>query len=109
MNSNNIINTNNEVFYIYIAVSILGLMANDLEYKNKKNKTIKFIRISTAIALLIVYIYFISESYKKYKKTNNLKRLLLFISSILFFIGGLINLYVEVKYNDDDTEEGIEI
>lgn len=109
MNSNNIINTSNEIFYIYIAVSILGLMANDFEEKKKNKKTIKFIRISTAIALLIVYIYFLSESFKKYKKQNNFKRLLLFISSILFFIGGLINLYVEIKYNDEDEEEAIEI
>ena len=111
MNNNTIIDTENEIFYIYIAISILGLISNDLEKKNKeKYRSLnKFISIANAIALFIVYIYFFTESYKKYKKKPSKKRLLLFISSILFLIAGLINLYVEIKYKSDSDEEAVEI
>ena len=111
MNNNTLINVENEIFYIYIAISILGLISNDLEKKNKElnYKKIKFISIVNAIALLIVYIYFISQSYKKYKQKKNKKRTLLFISTILFLIAGIINLYVELKYKTDEDDEGIEI
>ena len=109
MNNNTIIDTENEIFYIYIAISILGLISNDLEKKNKeKYRTLnKFISITNAIALIIVYIYFFTQSYKKYKRKPSLKRLLLFISSILFLIAGLINLYVEIKYRSDSDEDEI--
>ena len=111
MNNNTLINVENEIFYIYIAISILGLISNDLEKKNKKNnyKKIKIISIVNAIALLIVYIYFISQSYKKYKQKNTKKRTLLFISTILFLIAGIINLYVELKYKTDDDHDCIEL
>lgn len=111
MNNNTIIDTENEIFYIYIAISILGLISNDLEKKNKeKYRSLnKFISISNTIALFIIYIYFFTQSYKKYKKKPSLKRLLLFISSILFLIAGLINLYIEIKYRSDSDEEGLEI
>lgn len=111
MNNNTIIDTENEIFYIYIAISILGLISNDLEKKDKEKYRglNKFISIANAIALFIVYIYFFTESYKKYKKKPNKKRLLLFISSLLFLIAGLINLYVEIKYKSDSDEEAVEI
>ena len=111
MNNSSLINTENEVFYIYIAISILGLISNDLELKDKEKNhdTIKFISISSAIALLIVYLYFLYISYKKYKKQNNTRHTLILISSILFFIAGIINLYVELKYQTDNEEDGLEI
>ena len=111
MNNNTLLNVENEIFYIYIAISILGLISNDLEKKNKQGnfKTIKFISIVNAIVLIIVYIYFITQAYKRYKEKHTKKRTLLFISTILFLIAGLINLYVELKYQTDDDEEGLEI
>ena len=100
----------NNLIYLNLNV-IISLISNDLEKKNKKNnyKKIKFISIVNAIALLIVYIYFISQSYKKYKHKNTKKRTLLFISTILVLIAGIINLYVELKYKTDEDDEGIEI
>lgn len=111
MNTNTIIDTENEIFYIYIAISILGLISNDLEKKNKeKYRSLnKFISISNTIALIIIYIYFLQLSYKKYKRKKSTKTLLLFISSILFLTAGLINLYVEIKYRTEDDEDGLEI
>ena len=111
MNNSSLINTENEVFYIYIAISILGLISNDLELKDKEknNDTIKFISISSAIALLIIYLYFLYISYKKYKKQNNTRHTLILISSLLFFIAGIINLYVELKYQTDNEEDSFEI
>ena len=111
MNNNNLINTENEIFYIYIAISILGLISNDLEKKNKKKfkSTIKFISITNAIVLFIIYIYFIINAYKSYKKKKNTKRILLLISTTLFLIAGLINLYVELRYMNDDEEDALEI
>ena len=111
MNNNNLINTENEIFYIYIAISILGLISNDLEKKNKSKfkSTIKFISITNAIVLFIIYIYFIINAYKSYKKKKNTKRILLLISTTLFLIAGLINLYVELRNMKDDEEDALEI
>ena len=111
MNNNNLINTENEIFYIYIAISILGLISNDLEKKNKEKykPRIKFISITNAIVLFIIYIYFFQNAYKTYKKKKNTKRILLLISTTLFLIAGLINLYVEIKYKNDADEDILEI
>lgn len=111
MNNNNLINTENEIFYIYIAISILGLISNNLEDKNKSKfkSTIKFISITNAIVLFIIYIYFFQNAYKSYKKKKNTKRILLLISTTLFLIAGLINLYVELRYMNDDEEDALEI
>ena len=111
MNNNNLINTENEIFYIYIAISILGLISNDLEKKNKEKykQRIKFISITNAIVLFIIYIYFFQNAYKTYKKKKNIKRILLLISTTLFLIAGLINLYVEIKYKNDADEDILEI
>ena len=111
MNNNNLINTENEIFYIYIAISILGLISNNLEDKNKSKfkSTIKFISITNAIVLFIIYIYCFQNAYKSYKKKKNTKRILLLISTTLFLIAGLINLYVELRYMNDDEEDALEI
>ncbi len=105
-----------EIIWItYIGIIILSFYSNNLERKYFINNDIKSkdkyqkIMILIFSILIIVYLYFLKDSYDSLKKiyVNDKKyklNLLSFISSLLIFISGCIFLYIAFNDNDLDVE-----
>ena len=105
----------NFIWVIYIGIIILSWYANSLEKKyfiyNDCGSKDKYRRVMIFIfsILVLVYFYFLKDSYKDFKnisckdscKKQNLITLS-FISSLLIFISGLIFLYI--AYMDQELE-----
>lgn len=105
------------IWVIYIGIIALSYYSNYLERKyyvyddlNSKNKY-RNIMILIFSVLIIVYFYFLSDSYKSIKNlddcdTEKKKRLvyLSFLASLLIFISGLIFLYIAVSDTDLSVE-----
>lgn len=105
----------NFIWVIYIGIIILSWYANSLEkkyfvfkdlYSKEKYRKIMILIFSI---LIIVYFYFLKDSYNDFKnlssKDNCDKQNLVFLSflaSLLIFISGLIFLYI--AYKDEDLE-----
>ena len=105
------------IWIIFIFVSIAAIVSDYFEKdwlltKNKKNyQTYKNINVTLLTISFIVYLYFVLLSYKKYKQTRHNKSIKeLFFSEVnlfaasLFLIGGLLNIYTEVKSNVGDAD-----
>ena len=105
------------IWVIYIGIIALSYYSNYLEKKyyvyNDLNSKDKYRSIMILIfsILIIVYYYFLSDSYKSIKNlddcdTEKKKRLvyLSFLASLLIFISGLIFLYIAVSDTDLSVE-----
>lgn len=106
------------IWCIYLGIILLSWRANNLERKyfifndlKSKEKYRKIIILIFSI-LVIIYLYFLTTSYKDFKNIKNndsvkKKNLLFlsFISSLLIVISGLILLYIAIV----DEEVQIEI
>lgn len=107
----------NFIWIIYIGIIILSWYANSLEKKffifNDLCSKDKYRRVMIFIfsILIVVYFYFLKDSYKDFKnisnKDNCQKQNLIFLSflgSLLIFISGLIFLYIAYKDKEIDVE-----
>ena len=105
------------IWVIYIGIIALSFYSNHLErnYYLKKDhhskKLYSEINILIFSIALIVYIYFLKDSYDSFKNLNpnessKKKKLttLSFAASLFFVIGGAIILYVALNNNDLDVE-----
>lgn len=105
------------IWVIYIGIIVLSYYSNYLERKyyvdndiDSKNKYRKIIVIIFSI-LIIVYFYFLVDSYNSVRDLNvndneKKKRLiyLSFLASLLIFISGLIFLYIAISDTDLNVE-----
>ena len=101
------------IWLIYIFIIFMSWYSNNLERKyfiyNDIDSKEKYRKIMIFIfsILIVVYFYFLKDSYKDvkelniftYDKTINLKYLS-FIGSLFIFISGIIFLYIAI--NDED-------
>lgn len=103
------------IWIIYIGIIILSWYANSLEKKyfiyNDSCSKDKYRKVMIFIfsILLIVYFYFLRDSYKDFKNISNKDSskkqnlvFLSFIASLFIFISGLIFLYI--AYMDQELE-----
>lgn len=105
------------IWVIYIGIIALSYYSNYLERKyyinndiDSKNKYRKIIIVIFSI-LIIVYFYFLVDSYNSVRDLNRFdtekkKRLiyLSFLASLLIFISGLIFLYIAISDTDLNVE-----
>lgn len=105
------------IWFVYIGIIILSWYSNSLERKYfifndqiSKEKYRKIIIIIFSI-LVIVYFYFLSDSYKSLKSLNQFDSkkkqdlvYLSFIASLLIAISGLIFLYIALEDEDLNVE-----
>ena len=107
----------NYIWVLYIGIIILSWYSNykEKEYilnKNEDSKRIyRNILIFIFVILVIVYSYFVIDSYKSLQSlkpydTEQKKYLtyLSFIASILILIAGIIFLFIAIKDENIDTE-----
>lgn len=109
--------TENFIWVIYIGIILLSwysnslekryFIYNDLQSKEKYRKIIIFI----FSILLIIYFYFLKDSYKDIKNIkpydSEKKQQLItlsFVGSLLITISGLIFLYIAIKDEDINVE-----
>ena len=103
------------IWIIYIGIIFFSLYSNTLErkyfiYNDKKSKnTYRNITIGIFTILVIVYFYFLVDSYNDVKSLNikdSYKKKYLtklsFAGSLLIFISGIIFLYI--AYNDENID-----
>lgn len=105
------------IWLIYIFIIFLSWYSNNLERKyfiyNDLNSKEKYRKIMVFIfsILIIVYLYFLKDSYDDIRdlniyakdKSTNLKYLS-FIGSLFIFISGLIFLYIAIEDEDLNVE-----
>lgn len=105
------------IWFVYIGIIILSWYSNSLERKYfifndqiSKEKYRKIIIIIFSI-LVIVYFYFLSDSYKSLKSLNQFDSkkkqdlvYLSFIASLLIAISGLIFLYIALEDEELNVE-----
>ncbi|MBE6139854.1 MAG: hypothetical protein E7174_05115 [Firmicutes bacterium] len=105
------------IWFIYIFIILLSWYSNNLERKyyiyndlESKSKYRKIIIFIFSI-LIIVYLYFLKDSYDDLQNLNsydsNKKKNLIFLSfiaSLLIFISGFIFLYIAVEDEDLNVE-----
>ena len=105
------------IWVIYIGIIALSYYSNYLERRffvyNDLNSKSRYRGIMILIfsILIVVYFYFLKDSYSSFKNlddcdTEKKKRLvyLSFLASLLIFISGLIFLYIAVSDNDLNVE-----
>ena len=111
------INIENMIWVLYIGIIILSYYSNYLEKKYFINKDIKSkneyrkIIIIIFSILVIVYFYFLNDSYQGIKglNINDSKKkkdlvYLSFIASLLIFISGIIFLYIAIEDEELNVE-----
>ena len=110
------IKINDFIFIIYIVLSITAIICNNIEEKNIKNgegdtKIISSIRTAIVIVGILIYIYFTYTSYQNVKNSNkntNVKDTkannYVLLSSILFLIGSIIILYVNLLNTNEKID-----
>lgn len=107
------LNIEDFIWLIYIGIIFMSWISNHLErdyfINNNEISKEKYRKIMIIIfsILLIVYLYFLKDSYNDFKNLNNLdtkkaKTLttLSFIASLLIAISGIIFLYIAI--NDEE-------
>lgn len=111
------LNIENFIWVIYIGIIFLSWYANSLEKKYfifndllSKDKYRKVMIFIFSI-LVIVYYYFLKDSYKDFKnisKNDSCEKqnliFLAFLASLLIFISGLIFLYIAYKDREIEVE-----
>lgn len=105
------------VWIIYIGIIIYSFYSNSLEKhyilyndKESKNKYRTSLIIIFSI-LVIIYYYFLKDSYNSYKnlkitdsKEKQILTFLSFVASLLIFISGVIFLFIAYKDESLDVE-----
>ena len=105
------------IWILYIGIIILSLYSNTLERKyflyNDLESKEKYRKITIGLftVLVIVYAYFLNDSYSDYKdikkeKSPKKKELitLSFVGSLLIFISGVLFLYIALSDENIDVE-----
>lgn len=109
-NKLNSIKTENIIWLIYIFIFIFAIISNYFEknyiYTNNQNskRIYQNINLTILTIALIIYLYFVIIDYEKI--SQNKYGILKEAASIMFFIAGVIVLYIEYK-NQSDEEIGI--
>ena len=111
------LNIEDMIWIIYIGIIIISYYSNNLERNYFLNKNIKSkeeyrkIMILIFSILILVYFYFLNDSYngiKNLQLSDNKEKVdltyLSFIASLLIFISGIIFLYIAVKDEDLNVE-----
>ena len=101
------IKISNYIYGIFIVVSLIGFYAN----KQQKEYTLSIningkkhshnARLVILVIALIIYIYYLETRIKSKDRTNAFFKHLDILSAILFLIGGLIALYLEIKGDEE--------
>ncbi len=107
----------NYIWIIYLGIIFLSYYSNSLEkdYLLNNNyisrETYRYIMIIIFTILVLVYLYFLFDSYNGIKNIdiNNMDEtdrlsLLSFIGSLLVFISGIIFLYIAINDKDINVE-----
>lgn len=107
----------NFIWIIYIGIIIMSWYANNLEnnyfvYNDLQSKEkYRTVMILIFSILLVVYLYFLKDSYDDIKNINDgdsdkKKKLLIlsFVASLLIVISGLIFLYIAYQDEELDVE-----
>jgi len=102
------------IWLIYIIIIFISWYSNNLERKyfiyNDLEAREKYRKIMILIfsILIVVYFYFLKDSYEDLKscKSYDIKNLnyLSFIGSLFIFISGIIFLYIAIKDKDLNVE-----
>lgn len=111
------IKTEDFIWVIYFFIALFAIISdayekNFLIYKDYKSKKIyKTINITIFVVALFIYVYFVFINYedvqmlkKEATKKEVLNRHLSLISALLFLVGGVIALYVEITGDVPDVE-----
>lgn len=111
------IKTEDFIWVIYFFIALFAIISdayekNFLIYKNYKSRKIyKTINITIFVVALFIYVYFVFINYedvqmlkKEATKKEVLNRHLSLISALLFLVGGVIALYVEITGDVPDVE-----
>ena len=105
------IETDELIWIIFIILSIINIYGDELHKKslttnNQKSNIAKQIFLLTAISSLLIYFYFLSNSYKELQNTDNLELQKTKITGIiLIIIGNILIIYFNI--NEKETEPPI--
>lgn len=105
------------IWIIYIGIIAMSWYANNLERKYfiyndlKSKEKYRKMMIIIFLILIVVYLYFLKDSFEDFKKINpfesDKKKNLTFLSfmgSLLIAISGFIFLYIAIMDDDIDVE-----
>lgn len=101
------LNVGEVIFVLFIIISIVGIIANELDKKsilnnnNSGKKTTYYIRLAILFISLLIYLYFLKATIKKGITTKSFLNNLNILATILFVIGGIIFLYTEYKGDEE--------
>ncbi len=111
------IKTEDYIWIIYVGIIFLSWYANSLEkdffinMDDQSKKKYRHIMILIFSVLVIIYLYFLNDSWESFKninKINNQKTkeliTLSFVASVLILISGIIFLYIAYKDENLDVE-----
>lgn len=107
----------NYIWIIYLGIIFLSYYSNNLEKDYLVNNNYiskdkyRYIMIIIFSILVIIYLYFLLDSYQSIKNIDlnnisdkDLLYILSFVGSLLIFISGLIFLYISIKDKDINVE-----
>lgn len=107
------------IWLIYIFIAISAIISNKYEtqyvinHDNKSKKTFKNINVTLLVIAFFIYLYFVLINYENIKELRNsinkkevLASNLGLIAALLFLVGGIINIWVEL--NSDTTPDDID-
>lgn len=107
----------NYIWIIYLGIIFLSYYSNSLEKDYLVNNNYiskdkyRYIMIIIFSILVIIYLYFLLDSYQNIKNIDlnnmsdkDLLYILSFVGSLLIFISGLIFLYISIKDKDINVE-----
>lgn len=111
------INTEDFIWVVYFFIALFAIISDTYEKKFLVNKDLKAqriyktINITIFVVALFIYVYFVFINYedvntlkKEAAKKEVLNQHLSLISALLFLIGGVIALYVELTGEASDVE-----
>lgn len=106
---------NEWIWVIFVILSLANIYGDELEKNSlkeslKHNETAKKIFTTTASIALIIYFYFVIDSYNKLRKTKNnnkntnLQEISL-LGNSLIFIGACLLIYFRISNKNDTPKE----
>ncbi len=111
------LNTEDFIWVVYFFIALAAIISDVYERNflitNNKNsqKKYKTINITIFVVALFIYVYFVFINYEDINalkrdatKKEVLNQHLSLISALLFLVGGVIALYVELTGNTPDVE-----
>lgn len=106
---------NEWIWIIFVFLSIANIYGDELEIKTlkeqeKHNKKAKKVFLITSSIALIIYFYFVINSYKKLQQAklenkNTELREINFLGQSLIFIGAALLIYFNIKNNNETKTE----